>query len=166
MAPVRAVVIGSREALAGNIKVTPIPIEPPITSRPVLQSHHPLNVIVNATLSHVPASPPVDHKVHWSVVILLIFLVVMFIIILSPRGWRWITGRIWKFSSGWNGPLEEDEEHLLEDPSTPKEDTTVTVLELPPSPRNSMQTVEEWIIANPRTSINSGFMGIGDIVGK
>jgi hypothetical protein len=129
----------SRESYPGNIKVTPVPIEQPIHTRPVLQSHRHAAVIT--AIKHTASKPNSDHF-NWPICILLVFLVALLGLILSKWGWRWITGRIWKMTSGWDGPLEdEDEEHLLsaetpEDSSPdppPKPSFTIVVQEVNPS---------------------------------
>jgi hypothetical protein len=144
----------SRETLPGNIKVTPIVIEPPINSRPVLQSHH-----FTAVITHTTTKPAGNH-VNWIYIILFIFLTALLGVVLSSKGWTWITGRIWKYMSGYQGPLveDEDEQHLLnenasEEPETPKEPTDVVVhdVEIPNSPPLSL---ESYITHEPHNPSN------------
>jgi hypothetical protein len=145
-------VFNPRETLPGSIKVTPIPIEAPIHTRPVLQSHH-ASTLANYTLPYTSTkSPNSTNTFHWPVAILLIFLLLTLGIILSKWGWRFITGQIWKLSSGWKGPLEmEDEEQLLTEPEetqTKGENFTITVEEIPePGP----SSLEDWIRNHPRS---------------
>ena len=105
--------IDPRESLAGIINVTPIPIEAPIHSRPIVQSHPSTGTA--ASFPFTSTNPHSSNTFHWPVLILLLFLALSLGIILSKWGWSKITGRIWKFSSGWKGSLGEyDEEHLLQ----------------------------------------------------
>jgi hypothetical protein len=125
MPPINVII--SRMPLPGNIRVTPIPIEAPIHTRPILQSHPYLAIISTITKSTAKATR--DHF-NWPVFLLFVFFVSSLAFILSEWGWRHFTGRIWKCSSKWDGPLEDlDEEHLLpethsEEPETSKITTT------------------------------------------
>src|ERR1700694_2721161 len=166
----------SRESLTGNINVTPVPIETPIHTRPVLQSHR--YTAVNTAIKHSTTAPKPDHF-NWPVCILFILLSALLGLILSKWGWSWITGRIWKLTSGWEGPLEEEDEHLLADPEpsspdpAPSNDMDIGIPKFTPSgfalpspvPLNdnlsigdlvpsssapSHSEVEDWILAHPR----------------
>jgi hypothetical protein len=110
MAPLQKPSIDSREAFPGVINVTPVPIETPIHTRPVLQSHP---LIVNTILTHTSTKVSHPGAFHWGAFILLVFLAALFGVILSKWGWTKITGQIWKTSSGWDGPLEDEEEGEL-----------------------------------------------------
>ena len=111
--------LDSRAALPGVITVTPIPIEQPISTRPVIVQAHSERVTVNATFPFTTTKPPSGDTFHWAPFLLVVFLAVSLGVILSKWGWTRITGRIWKMSSGWEGPLElEDEDPLLEESAT------------------------------------------------
>ena len=169
----------SRTPLPGNISVTPIPIEAPIHTRPVLQSHPYLAIISNITKSTAKAT---CHHFNWPVFVLFVFFACSLAYLLSKWGWRHFTGRIWNWLSKWDGPLEDlDEAHLLpeahsEEPETSKITTTTVIPEVevtppitPPEielPRavtynykssnsNGLSQVEleEWIASHPRKSI-------------
>ena len=102
MPPLQKTSIDSRGAFPGIINVTPVPIEAPIRTRPVLQSH-PLNV--NATLPYTSTKLSGSDTFHWGTFILLVFLAGSFGVVLSKWGWTKITGQIWKMSSGWEGSV-------------------------------------------------------------
>lgn len=158
MAPLQKVSIDSREAFPRVIKVTPIPIEIPIHTRPILQSR-PLNVGVNATLPYISSKPLNQGNFHWGTFILFLLMGSSLGVVLSKWGWRMITGQIWKWASGWKGPLplEYEEEGLLPDSqpeiSTSAEDSTIIpiVEEIPSSTDPEQMSPEEWIINHPRT---------------
>lgn len=165
MPPFPRKIVDVRETLPGIIKVTPIIIEPPIHGRPVLQSYEapPFRVIVNATAFpfHVNGGEPKGSSVHWVACILLVLLALLLGAILSNWGWNKITGRIWKWSSKWDGPLEmEDEEELLaqipytEDvPNDPK--ISVNVEEIyAPQDDSTEYSLEDWINKRPREICN------------
>lgn len=107
----------------GNIQVTPIPIEVPIHSRPVLHSSESSHT--NATFRYSAVDHAPSDGFHWGLLILMILLILSFALIMSKWGWNKITGQLWKLSSGWPGSVEnmEDEEELLPSPE-------VTVLEM------------------------------------
>jgi hypothetical protein len=156
MPPLQKTSIDSREAFPGVIKVTPVPIEAPIHTRPVLQSH-PLDVVVNTTLSHISTKHLSRDTFHWGTLILFLFLALSFGIILSKWGWNKITGQIWRLSSGWKGSLElEEEEIFLPDSQVERNSSTkcssFTNIERLPSPTDvEPMSPEEWIIDHPRT---------------
>jgi hypothetical protein len=107
--------LDSREALAGIIKVTPIPIEVPIHSRPVLQLK-PANLAVVKTFYFSRLPHPESWKFPWLLVILGILFVVALAAVLSEVGWRRFTGKIWEWSTGLQGYLEpEDEQRLMQE---------------------------------------------------
>src|SRR5208282_849846 len=112
MLPLQKTSIDTREAFPGIINVTPVPIETPIHTRPILQSH-PLKV--NTTLPYTSTKSSHLDTFHWGTFILLVFLAGSFGVILSKWGWTKVTGQIWKMSSGWEGSLENEEEELLTD---------------------------------------------------
>jgi hypothetical protein len=118
--------------------------------------------MTNPTFPFTTAKPPVGDTFHWGLFILFVFLAGLLGIILSKWGWTRITGRIWRMSSGWEGPLEmlDDEVPLIEGSGLEmKNNVTVNVSEVSPScgseehdrissdieHRNS---VEEWIVAH------------------
>lgn len=127
--------VGSREALPspGNIVVTPVPVDPPIHSRPVLQSshsHHP----VQYTFPHAGAPPPSPtDKISWPLVILFVLLACGLGVVLSNWGWKKVTGKIWKWSSHWEGTIDDDMgEELLEHPYMNKSAATINIEEIYP----------------------------------
>ena len=111
MAPVLKGAIDPREVFPGVIKVTPIPFEVPIHTRPVL---HTISVAVNATFPFTSTGHRKSSTFSWGVVILFLFLALSLAIALSKRGWAKITGKIWKLSSGWKGSLDEEDDCLLQ----------------------------------------------------
>jgi hypothetical protein len=149
--------IDSREAFPGVIKVTPVPIETPILTRPVLQSR-PLGATVNTTLTFTSSKTLGAERFNWGAFTLFIFLAATLGLILSNVGWRYITGQIWKRCSGWDGPLEEeDEEELLAESqlesSSPKDETLTNVAAIPSPPQSTdpeQLSPEEWIMRHPR----------------
>lgn len=161
-----------RETFPGIIKVTPIPIDPPIHGRPLLQSYEapPFRFIANGTAFpfHVNGGESKGSTVHWVACTLLVLLALLLGAILSNWGWSRITGRIWKWSSKWDGPLEiEDEEELL--PQTPyTEDApkdpeiSINVEEIyRPRGGSTEYSLEDWINKRPREFCNhSAPMGI------
>lgn len=158
MPPLQKTSIDSREAFPGVIKVTPVPIEAPIHTRPVLQSH-PLDVVVSATVSHTSTKHLSRDSFHWGPFILFLFLASSFGIVLSKWGWNKITGQIWKLSSGWEGPLEleeEEEEVFLRDiqgeRSSSAKSSSFADIEQLSSPKDiEPMSPEDWIINHPRT---------------
>lgn len=152
MAPLQKTSIDSREALAGVINVTPVPIETPIHTRPVLQSHP---LIVNTTLTHKSIKLSHPDAFHWGALALLVFLALSFGVMLSNWGWKKITGQIWKLSSGWEGSLEDEEEELLVDcqpeASTPK--INLPSIHVIPSHSTELPPITqvEWITTSQRT---------------
>lgn len=93
----------------GTIQVTPIPIEVPIHSRPILHSAH------SNTTFHEGVKHAVSDHFHWGLLLIMIILTLAFAFIMSTWGWNKITGPLWKLGSGWQGSVEnmEDEEELL-----------------------------------------------------
>jgi len=165
MPPFPRKTVDVRETLPGNIKVTPIPIEPPIHGRPVLQSYEapPFRVTVNATAFpfHVNGGEPKGSSVHWAACILLLFLALLLGAILSNWGWKKITGRIWKWSSKWDGPLEMEgeEEFLPQSPYTEdarnNPEISAIVEEIYASQDGSTEySLEDWINKRPREICN------------
>ena len=147
----------SREVAPGIITVTPVPIEAPIHSRPVVQSRPPN---VNTSLPIAASKPPKPHAVNWPVLILFLFLGLLLALVLSKWGWSKLTGKIWKWSSGWDGPLEdEDLEELIQESrseaSTHKDVNTDVVREIESSEWNlydrDLTSTEEWVLRNPRS---------------
>ena len=96
----------------GTIQVTPIPIEAPIHSRPILHSAH-----TNATLHEGVTQTHSDHF-HWGLLLIMILLTLAFAFVMSTWGWNKITGPLWQLGSGWQGSIQsmEDEEELLPSP--------------------------------------------------
>jgi hypothetical protein len=121
--PVLPGVLSSRESFPepGNIAVTPIPLDPPIRSRPILTSSH-SHYKATYTFPHAGAEPPSADGVRWPLVILFILLAMLLGTVLSKWGWMKITGKIWQWASRWEGSLEDDieEEELLEQPTSNK----------------------------------------------
>ena len=157
MPPILQSQLYSRETSPGVIKVTPIPIETPIHSRPVVQSHP---AKVNVALI-VPTRPPNTNHFHWGPFLLFVFLTLSLGLVLSKWGWTKITGRIWKWSSGWDGPVvDEDLEELI--PEQQSERTSkqgnlqINVVEMQPSDWHLYHTgrtsVEERVGSNPRAT--------------
>lgn len=92
--------------MPGNIEVTPIPIEIPIHSRPVIQQSHQISALVNAAFPFTSANPSSGNSYHWGEASLLIFLVACLGLILS---WSRIMERLRTLTNG--RPLvREDEE--------------------------------------------------------
>ena len=172
MAPFPKNIFDIREPFPGNIKVTPIPDEPPIHGRPVLQSHEStytspfgFTVVNNATTFpfHVSSGGSQSSSVNWPTCILVILLAVLLGAILSKWGWSKITGRIWKWSNKWEGPLEmEDEEELLpergEQGEVAKEmEVRVNVEEIYGAQHEldaGEYSLEDWINKRPREMCN------------
>jgi hypothetical protein len=156
MAPISRKAVGAREPFPGNINVTPLPHEPPIRSRPILQSHPAMPaVVVNAKLPYTSTSHYEGDSFNWPIFVLFLFLSVSLGVILSKWGWDKITGKLWKWSAGWDSPLvDEDEEQLLEGTSEVETDPkyanhTVDINEIQhTSPSNIEQTQEDDWIAN------------------
>jgi hypothetical protein len=164
MAPTPRKLVDAREALPGIIKVTPIPIEPPIHGRPVLQSHEtpPFRVVVNGSAFpfHVNGGELKGSSVRWGACTLLVLLALLLGATLSNWGWNMITGRIWRWSSKWDGPFEMgDEEQLL--PQTRTEDAPKDP-EIPvnfeeiyePQDSSTEYSLEDWINKRPREICN------------
>ena len=148
-------VVDTRAALPGVITVTPVPIEQPIHTRPVIIQSHSPGVTVNATFPFIATKPPSRDTFHWGLFILLVLLAALLGVILSKWGWTKITGRIWKLSSGWEGPLElDDEDPLLEDSAQTSKDTTAvtqTEVSSPSTDYGAEQTsVEDWIVTQSK----------------
>lgn len=163
MAPVPKRIVDIRESSPGNIKVTPITIEPPIYGRPVLQSHEAsdtFKISVNATVFpfRVHGGELQTSSVDWPVCVLLLILVMLFGVILSKWGWSKVTGRIWRWSSKWDGPLEmEDEEELLPENIHLEEvhkesEVKVNIEEIYGTPKFELEecSLEDWINRRPR----------------
>lgn len=151
--------LDSRATLPGVITVTPIPIEQPISTRPVIvQAPSQQGVTVNATFPFTTTHPPSGDTFHWGLFMLFVLLAALLGVVLSKWGWTRITGRIWKMSSGWEGPLElEDKDPLLEDSSpAPETKNAVTITETEhstacPTDYGAEQTsVEEWIVTHSK----------------
>ena len=92
------------------IEVTPIDIEAPILSRPVVQSHEshsspPSNLYPTAT-GHVESAP-----IGWGMLIVLVLLVAFFAIVVR---WTSLVDRFWKWTQGWKS-TGNDEEYTLPD---------------------------------------------------
>lgn len=109
-------------------------------------------VNVNAKLPYISSGHYQGDSFNWPVFVLLLFLSVSFGVILSKWGWNKITGKLWKWSSGWDSPLvDEDEERLLQETTevepAPKEGNhTINTNEIPTNPTNIGQTPgEDWI---------------------
>jgi hypothetical protein len=158
MAPVPKRIVGAREPFPGNINVTPLPHEPPIRSRPILQTHPSMpSVTVQTKLPYTSSHHHTGDSFNWPVFLLFLFLSASLGVVLSKWGWNKITGKIWKMSSGWDSPLvDEDEEELLQETSeedtTPKDTThTVSINEIQtPSSDIDQTPVEEWICSHTR----------------
>ena len=168
MAPLPKNIVDIRESFPGHIKVTPIPDEPPIHGRPVLQSHEAtrtFEINVNATVFpfHIDDGGSQSSNVNWPACLLLILLALLFAAILSKWGWSQITGKIWKWSSNWNGPLEmEDEEELIPQNIYPEEgpkemEVRVNVEEIYGTPKleSGEYSLEDWINKRPREFCSS-----------
>jgi hypothetical protein len=122
--------VGSREPVPdpGNIIVTPIPLDPPIHSRPVLPSTRHFRFAANYTFPHAEAEAPTSKHAYWPLVIFFLLLVCVFLVLLSDWFWRKFTNKIWSWASRYDGPLEEDfeEEELVGQSARRK--TTETVI--------------------------------------
>lgn len=129
----------------GNIQVTPIPIEVPIHSRPILHSSH-----ANATFSFSAVKHPASDQFHWGLLILMIFMLVSFAVMMSKWGWNKITGQIWKLSSGWPGSVEDEEELL----ASQNEVTTLEMQEIEPekSSQNAGDIMRQGELESSRNS--------------
>lgn len=148
--------LDTREAFPGVITVTPIPIEQPINTRPVIVQSHSDGVTVNATFPFTTTNPPSGDTFHWGLFLLFVFLAGLLGIILSKWGWTRITGRIWKMSSGWEGPLElEDEDPLILEDSTARTKFIGSVIHMEPARPSTdygaeESSVEEWIVTHSK----------------
>jgi hypothetical protein len=158
MAPVPKRIVEVREPFPGNINVTPLPHEPPIRSRPILQTHPSMpSVTVHIKMPYTSSHHYTGDSFNWPVFLLFLILSASLGVVLSKWGWNKITGKIWKMLSGWDSPLvDEDEEELLPETSeedTARKDTTHSVLvnEVQSLSSDIDQTpVEEWICSHTR----------------
>jgi hypothetical protein len=117
----------SRESLSGNIKVTPIPIEIPVETRPIIQQSHkpgPYVAVINSTLLRTSTNPGGITRFHWSRAILLIFLVLAFLVIMSNWGLSKLMGRQRERFNQWQEYSEVDHEleELEESPDVEHEE--------------------------------------------
>jgi len=85
MPSIQNAVIDARDVFPGVITITPIPIETPILTRPVLHSD---SLIVKATRLYKSTKPSSVDNFHWGTAVLLIFLALSFGVFLSKWGWR------------------------------------------------------------------------------
>jgi hypothetical protein len=114
-------------------------------------------VVVNAKLPYTSTSHYEGDSFSWPIFVLFVFLSVSLGVILSKWGWSKITGKLWKWSAGWDSPLvDEDEEQLLEGTSEvetePKDaNHTIDINEIQTSPTNIEQSPkEDWIASHIR----------------
>jgi hypothetical protein len=121
----------------------------------IVQSHSE-GVTVNATFPFTTTNPPSGDTFHWGLFLLFVFLAGLLGIILSKWGWTRITGRIWKMSSGWEGPLElEDEDPLILEDSTARTKFIGSVIHMEPARPSTdygaeESSVEEWIVTHSK----------------
>jgi len=120
----------------GYIVVTPIPLDPPVHSRPILPSlsSHSAVYISNYTFPHANAVAPNGDHVNWWLVGLFIFLLLAFSMLLSDYFWDKVNPKIWECASHYEArPTFEgtpEEEELMEEPTGQKSTGDVDVEEI------------------------------------